>query len=93
MRKYVNYIILSLSIICFILFFPVRFSHNQCCLGDVMSIVDVYHSEQHMLMDQDSAHRMLHRYLIPFGLLWWASIGAGYWGIKNLRMREKYDQT
>ncbi len=82
MKKYIHYIIFCFSLIGFILFFPARFHQNSSCLGDQWRLMGEHRVQQHSFMEPN---RMLHRYVFPFGVLWWASIAAGYWSFKNLR--------
>ena len=92
----IKYILLIFSLTGFILFFPVRFSDTNCCLGDVLSLFGLQHGMETMVHYHGDASRLLHRYVFPFGLLWWISIALGYWNLKQLlhqRTREKYEES
>ncbi|NIA28992.1 MAG: hypothetical protein GWP06_03655 [Actinobacteria bacterium] len=92
----IKYLLLIFSLAGFILFFPMRFSNNDCCLGDVLSLFGNQHSMETTAHHNGDVGYLLHRYVFPFGLLWWTSIALGYWNLKQLihqRTREKYEES
>jgi len=89
-------LIFTISLIGFALFFPARFSDNECCLGDLWTIFgNHFHTG---IEHQHGAHHhdgglLVHRYLFPFGFLWWSSIALGYWSIRRLMNKNMKGQN
>ena len=85
-------LIFLISLIGFVLFFPVRFSDYDCCLGDLWTIFgNHFHADpQH----HHGAHgSLVQRYFFPFGILWWSSIALGYWSIRRLTKKNTKGQN
>lgn len=90
----IKYLLLILSFAGFILFFPVHFSDDECCLGDTLSPLNLQYTLSSA--SHHGADDLLHRYVFPFGLFWWTSIALGFWSLKQLitqRTRKKYEQS
>ena len=57
-----------------ILFCPMKMDSGETCLFHRFFGQDIKHIPDHV-PSMERAHLMLQRYLVPFGLAWWLSLG------------------
>lgn len=97
-KKYIA--LLLLSLIGFVLFFPIPFGENDCCLGDMWTVFGKtfhhahgHHHEtaHHSGLHHEGADRA-HRYFFPFGVLWWSSLALGWLSIRRLTIKNQKGQ-
>ncbi|OGC07431.1 hypothetical protein A2V82_10690 [candidate division KSB1 bacterium RBG_16_48_16] len=90
------YIVLGVSIIGFVVFFPFKVDDDNCCLGEAMSAAHPAHQQNHahenMEQHKRDYHHLARQYVFPYGLLWWASILLGYWSVSRLYKERKADK-
>ena len=82
LRKSVGFLIVGT--LGFILFFPCKFRGGQTC------IVDRWLNSHAHKEEMISSDTRLHRYVWPYGFLWWGSMGVAvvlFYRLNNLRKR------
>jgi len=58
-----------------ILFCPLKMESGETCLFHRIFGQDINYIPDHV-PSMERAHLMLQRYLVPFGLVWWLSLGV-----------------
>ncbi len=86
--------LLLLSLIGFVLFFPVRLAEKDCCLGDQWRIFgnEYHHKLERMDHGDHQAMPLVHCYFFPFGVLWWSSLALGWLSIRRLTNKNEKGQ-
>lgn len=64
----------------FVICFPIKYAAGHTCLADYLTS-----HGPHPL----SFGAMRARYVFPFGLIWWASIGVLFWGFFKLQNKKQ----
>jgi hypothetical protein len=89
--------LLAISLVGFVLFFPIKVDRNSCCLGEAMASAHATSQQHHAhanMMQHARDHRHLARqYLFPYGFLWWGSIALGYWSVTKLINERKTEHS
>ena len=78
------------------LFFPFRFNGEECCLNEFLSNAEWLHQHgviEHTAGWKSDYHHLLQKYIFPFGVFWWASIGLCYWSVMNLKKQRTEKQN
>jgi hypothetical protein len=76
-------LLILVALACFIVFFPIRTMAGHTCFADYLTSHGPV-SGPHPL----SFGAMRARYVFPFGLIWWASIGILFWGLIKLQQKQ-----
>ncbi len=88
-KKSLFRIILVLSVLGIILFFPLRYNGSDCCLGDGLSRLFLFNGAELKPHHPGDAHQLMMHYVFPFGFLWWSSIALAYWSFKILTQKNQ----
>ena len=90
-KKILQIFILLVGLIGFVLFCPAKLGSGHTCLFEHMTSRSLYCGEgahNHV----DHGYEMARSYIIPYGLLWWASITIVWWSlyerVKKRRMKQ-----
>ena len=69
LKPHIRYGLLILALAVFAFFFPLKYSSGHTCLGErwFTSVPT---------MGRHTADAMLHHYMFPYGVIWWASIAV-----------------
>ncbi len=89
-RKIIILLILAISIVGAVFFFPCKLENDMCCLAELWSNI----SYEHHSLAGDHVHAMdpsdiVRRYVIPYGIFWWTSLGMGFWSLTYLINKRK----
>ena len=73
-----------------LLFCPIKMESGDTCLFHKISGKEAKYIPDHV-PSVEKAHLMLHKYLVPFGLLWWFSVGVLALSLYQLKvLKRKY---
>lgn len=78
-------IALILGAIGTILFCPIKMESGDTCLFHRIFGEDIKYIPDHV-PSMEKAHLMLQRYLVPFGLVWWLSLGVLVLSVYQLKV-------
>ena len=70
-RRKLNSYLVGFMLLLFVLLFPVKFKDGCTCLAD--RYLPINKSSIQIRGDSD---RMVRRYIFPFGIIWWISLGS-----------------
>lgn len=70
-KRNIKVLLPVLALIAFIAFFPMKYRTGYTCFADRM-----VSERKPVQMHHPSAGAMRQRYLFPFGLIWWTSVGV-----------------
>ena len=87
MNKVITIFILLIGLIGLVIFFPIHFADNECCVAEVLAYKMNYAHKMHFNRDFTDHHQLAKHYVVPFGLLWWSSIGLVYFNLKKLTIK------
>ena len=79
----IQMILLLVLLAVFVICFPVKYAAGHTCLADYLASHEPV-SGLHPL----SFGAMRARYVFPFGLIWWASIGVLFWEFFKLQNKK-----
>jgi hypothetical protein len=83
--------ILIIGIFGSFLFFPLRLAKNHTCFcerlffSNTVSKDNPFRYPVDQIFSQATNRELIHSYVLPFGLLWWLSIGLAFGGVYYLR--------
>ena len=84
-KKYI--VVFMLGIMGIIMFCPFNFTNGQTC------IVDRWLNSNFSSASTITYETRLHRYVVPYGLLWWSSIGLVVVEFLRTRYPQNKDRT
>ena len=96
-RKIVIVLILAISVIGAVVFFPYKLENDFCCLAELWSKINhEHHSHTGDHVHAIDPSELVRRYVFPYGVFWWSSLGMGFWSLTYIikeRKKRKNDQN
>ena len=84
-------IALILSVMGTILFCPIKMKSGDTCIFHRLFIKDMNYVPDHVPI-MERSQLMLQRYLVPFGLVWWLSLGVLFLAMYQLKTLKRKSQ-